>query len=486
MSESVFRRPINAVIKVIGVGGGGGNALNTMIESNLTGVDFIAANTDMQALEANLAPIKIQLGKELTRGLGAGANPEIGRNAALEDKAIIQEVLSGADMVFVTGGMGGGTGTGAIPVIAQIARETGALTVAVVTKPFVFEGKRRRVQSEFGVHSLRQSVDTLITIPNQRLLTIAPADMSMLNGFKLADNVLLNAVKGISDIINIPGRVNVDFADVKTIMSEMGMALMGIGIASGANRAAQAAQAAISSPLLEDVDIEGATGILINITGSSQMTLHEISEASSLIQEAAHEEANIIFGAVIDEEMGDRVRVTVIATGFDVAKTQQEQIKREHIIEQRPYANQLYRPTTTQLNSQRYQTNYTSYPTHQAPQTQQFHSQTTPVKQSYVGQQASPSPAPTNQPAQNQPSQNQYTQSQPAPNQQEYNNHREHRVQPLDELNQHSKNIKFSHLTDWTFDSCQQNADTQEDVVDPAILLAKELSRDDHSKDVTS
>lgn len=310
----------NAVIKVIGVGGGGGNALNTMIESGLSGVEFIAANTDVQALQANLAPIKVQLGRELTKGLGAGANPETGRNAALEDKALIQEVLAGADMVFVTCGMGGGTGTGAAPIIAQLARELGALTVGVVTKPFSFEGKKRKLQSENGIQSLRQSVDTLITIPNQRLLSIAPPDMSLPDGLKLADAVLLNAVKGISDIINIPGRVNVDFADVKTIMSEMGMALMGIGSASGLNRAAEAARAAINSPLLEDIDIEGATGILINITGSSAMTLHEISEASTLIQEAAHEDANIIFGAVIDDNLNDHIRVTVIATGFDQAR----------------------------------------------------------------------------------------------------------------------------------------------------------------------
>lgn len=319
MAQEKGKFSSGAIIKVVGIGGGGGNALNTMIESGLTGVEFIAANTDLQALHTNLAPIKIQLGKELTRGLGAGANPETGRNAALEDKAILQEVLSGADMVFVTSGMGGGTGTGAAPVIASIARELGALTVGVVTKPFTFEGKRRKQQSEAGIQALRQSVDTLITIPNQRLLSIAPAEMSMLDGFKLADEVLLNAVKGISDIINIPGRVNVDFADVKTIMSEMGMALMGIGSASGANRAIEAARAAISSPLLEDIDIEGATGILINITGSPDMTLHEISEASTLIQEAAHEDANIIFGAVIDKNVGDAIRVTVIATGFDRA-----------------------------------------------------------------------------------------------------------------------------------------------------------------------
>jgi len=354
---------------VIGVGGGGGNALNTMIESGLTGVEFIAANTDVQALQSNLAPIKIQLGRELTKGLGAGANPEMGRNAALEDKAILQEVLSGADMVFVTGGMGGGTGTGAAPIIAQVARELGALTVGVVTKPFTFEGKRRKQQSEHGIQSLRQSVDTLITIPNQRLLSIAPPDMSMLEGFKLADEILLNAVKGISDIINIPGRVNVDFADVKTIMSEMGMALMGIGTATGPNRAAEAARSAINSPLLEDIDIEGATGILINITGTSSMTLHEISEASTLIQEAAHEEANIIFGAVIDESMGDTIRVTVIATGFDQARVsfpetaqgfaniaQQPQFLNQNLNNQQQ--QQLPNQSFSSMNTQRPQNNF--------------------------------------------------------------------------------------------------------------------------------
>jgi cell division protein FtsZ len=309
----------NAIIKVIGVGGGGGNAINTMIESGLEGVEFIAANTDIQALQSNKAPLKIQLGRELTKGLGAGANPGVGHDAALEDKAIIQEVIGEADMVFVTAGMGGGTGTGAAPVIAQVAREMGALTVGVVTKPFMFEGKKRKNFSEVGIQQLRASVDTLITIPNQRLLAIAPPSMSMLEGFRLADDVLLNAVKGISEIINIPGRINVDFADVKTVMSEMGMALMGTGIASGTNRATEAAQAAISSPLLEDVDIEGATGLLINITGPENMSLHEISIASSLIQEAAHEDANIILGAAIDPSLHDELRVTVIATGFDQA-----------------------------------------------------------------------------------------------------------------------------------------------------------------------
>ena len=314
-----IKRMSNAIIKVIGVGGGGGNAINTMIESGLDGVEFIAANTDIQALQSNRAALKIQLGRELTKGLGAGANPGVGHDAALEDKAIIQEVIGEADMVFVTAGMGGGTGTGAAPVIAQVAREMGALTVGVVTKPFMFEGKKRRNYADSGIQRLRAAVDTLITIPNQRLLSIAQPSMSMLDGFRLADDVLLNAVKGISEIINIPGRINVDFADVKTVMSEMGMALMGTGVASGTNRATEAAQAAISSPLLEDVDIEGATGLLINITGPADMSLHEISIASSLIQEAAHEDANIILGAAIDPNLGDELRVTVIATGFDQA-----------------------------------------------------------------------------------------------------------------------------------------------------------------------
>ena len=320
MNQDMQKFGSNAVIKVIGVGGGGGNAINTMIDSGLTGVEFIAANTDLQALQSNKATLKIQLGRELTKGLGAGANPDTGRDAALEDRAIIQDILAGADMVFITAGMGGGTGTGAAPIIAQVARELGALTVGVVTKPFSFEGKRRRKFADNGINALRASVDTLITIPNQRLLSIASPDTSMLAGFQLADEVLVNAVKGISDIINIPGRVNVDFADVRTIMSEMGMALMGIGMAAGPQRALHAAQSAINSPLLEEVDIEGATGILINITGSSSMTLHEISEASTLIQEAAHEDANIIFGAVVDETMGEQLRVTVIATGFDNAR----------------------------------------------------------------------------------------------------------------------------------------------------------------------
>ena len=307
----------HARIKVIGVGGGGGNAINTMIECRLEGVDFIAANTDLQALESNLAPTKVGLGSSLTKGLGAGANPEVGRNAALEDVQRIAEALSGADMVFVTAGMGGGTGTGAAPVIAQVAKEAGALTVGVVTKPFTFEGKKRRRQADEGIEALSRAVDTLITIPNDRLLAVAGQKTTMLDAFRKADEVLLNAVQGISDLITIPGLINVDFADVRTIMSSMGRALMGTGRAAGERRAVEAAQQAISSPLLEDVSITGATGILINITGGPDLTLFEVNEASSLIQEAAHEDANIIFGSVIDPSFTDEVRITVIATGFD-------------------------------------------------------------------------------------------------------------------------------------------------------------------------
>jgi cell division protein FtsZ len=306
-----------AKIKVIGVGGGGGNAINTMIESRLEGVDFIAANTDLQALESNQAPTKVGIGANLTKGLGAGANPDVGKNAALEDVNRLTEVLEGADMVFVTAGMGGGTGTGAAPVIAQVARDLGALTVGVVTKPFTFEGKKRRKQAEIGIDSLAAAVDTLITIPNDRLLSIAGQKTTMLDAFRKADEVLLNAVQGISDLITVPGLINVDFADVKTIMSKMGRALMGTGRAAGERRAIEAAQQAISSPLLEDVSITGATGILINITGGPDLTLFEVNEASSLIQEAAHEDANIIFGSVIDASFTDEVRITVIATGFE-------------------------------------------------------------------------------------------------------------------------------------------------------------------------
>ncbi len=307
----------NAKIKVIGVGGGGGNAVNTMIRSKLDGVEFIAANTDVQALKFSEAGIKIQIGTQATRGLGAGANPDVGRNAAIEDQVTLAEVLRGSDMVFITCGMGGGTGTGAAPVIAKVAKELGALTVGVVTKPFSFEGKKRAKHADLGIEALKENVDTLIVIPNEKLLTVAGKDTPMVDTFKMADEVLLQAVKGISDLITIPGLINLDFADVRTIMGEMGMALMGTGMASGENRAMEAAQKAISSPLLENISINGATGIIINITGPADMTLFEVNEASKLIQQEAHEDANIIFGAVIDEKNKDSMRVTVIATGFN-------------------------------------------------------------------------------------------------------------------------------------------------------------------------
>ncbi|MBA2541968.1 MAG: cell division protein FtsZ [Deltaproteobacteria bacterium] len=313
----------HAKILVIGVGGGGGNAVNTMISGNLDGVEFVVANTDMQALEANMAPHKIQLGNALTKGLGAGANPDVGRRSAEESMQSIADLIAGADMVFVTAGMGGGTGTGAAPVIAQIARDCGALTVGVVTKPFGFEGKKRGKQAVEGIARLEESVDTLIVIPNNRLLALVGQNTSMVEAFRKADSVLLNAVQGISDLMTVPGLINVDFADVRTIMKDMGRALMGTGVGTGKRRATEAAEMAISSPLLEDVNIEGATGILINITGGPDLTLHEVNEASSLIQQAAHEDANIIFGSVIDPNLSEEVRITVIATGFDRAgKTQ--------------------------------------------------------------------------------------------------------------------------------------------------------------------
>ena len=317
MMQFAETETVGAKIRVVGVGGGGGNAINNMIQNSLEGVDFIAVNTDLQALKANQAVGKIQIGKKLTRGLGAGANPEIGWKAAHEDQNEIIKDLKGSDMVFVTAGMGGGTGTGAAPVIAKVAKELGALTVGVVTKPFDFEGKQRRRRSEEGIKALAESVDTLIVIPNQRLMSIAAQDMSLLDAFRKADEVLLNAVRGISDLITVPGLINVDFADVKTIMASMGMALMGTGVGKGAKRAVDAAQQAICSPLLEDTSIDGATGILINITGGPDLTLSEVNEATSLIQEAAHEDANIIFGTVIDTSMRDTVKITVVATGFD-------------------------------------------------------------------------------------------------------------------------------------------------------------------------
>lgn len=307
---------LGANIKVVGIGGGGSNAVTTMIESGLTGVEFVVANTDRQALVANKAQTKIQLGKELTKGLGAGANPEIGKRAAIESYNDIVEALEGADMVFVTAGMGGGTGTGGAPIVAKIARELGALTIGVVTKPFVFEGKKRLRHADGGIHDLKENVDTLIVIPNQKLLNISGDRTPLLETFKKADDVLFHAVKGISDLINIRGLINLDFADIRTVMAAKGMAIMGTGSARGENRAIEAATAAISSPLLENIAIDGATGIIINVTGGPDLSLSEVNEASTLITEAAHEDAEIIFGAVINENLQDEVQVTVIATGF--------------------------------------------------------------------------------------------------------------------------------------------------------------------------
>jgi len=313
-----FEEELNpaARIKVVGVGGGGGNVINTMIASGVEGVDFIAANTDNQALRANRAPMKVQLGCQLTKGLGAGANPEIGREAAMEDQERLVELLQGADMVFVAAGMGGGTGTGAAPVIAEASKAAGALTVGVVTKPFSREGKQRQSRAEQGIKALRENVDSLIVIPNDRLIGLAGKSMSILDAFKPADDVLRQAVQGISELIITSGLINVDFADVKTVMSNRGMAMMGIGIAEGENRASEAAHKAISSPLLEDIDISGARGVLVNISGSSNMTMEEFDEASRIIHEKVHEDANIIVGLVINEELGDTVKITCIATGF--------------------------------------------------------------------------------------------------------------------------------------------------------------------------
>jgi cell division protein FtsZ len=328
MEHGRGRRPMFAMdderevakIKVIGLGGGGSNAVNRMMAAKFTGVDFIVANTDLQALRSSPAPQKIQLGARLTSGLGAGSNPEVGRNAAQEDKDTIKSMLEGADMVFVTAGLGGGTGTGAAPVVAAIAKDLGILTVAVVTKPFHFEGRRRQQQAESGMSDLRNVVDTLITIPNQRLLAVVDRGTPLVEAFKVADTVLLQAVQGISDLILVPGLINLDFADVRTIMSGMGMALMGAGTGKGQNRALDAAQKAVASPLLDETSIEGARGILINFTGGPDMAIHEVEEAAKIVQEAAHEEANIIFGAVIDDSLQDEVRITVIATGFTERK----------------------------------------------------------------------------------------------------------------------------------------------------------------------
>jgi cell division protein FtsZ len=315
----------NAKIKVVGVGGSGNNAINTMIHFGLEGVDFLSVNTDVQALNSNSAAQRIHIGQNITRGLGAGADPERGRKAALEDASLIKERLQGADMVFVTAGMGGGTGTGAAPVIAQIARECGALTVAVVTKPFGFEGRQRMRRADQGLASLSDHVDTLITIPNEKLMMLADDEMTFVEAFRKADEVLYQAVRGISDLITLDGIVNVDFADVTTVMRGMGRALMGTGCAKGEGRAKIAAQQAVTSPLLDDISVHGATGVLINVVGGADMRMREIQEAASLIQEQAHEDANIIFGASIDESMGDVIKVTVIATGFEKANQEAAQ-----------------------------------------------------------------------------------------------------------------------------------------------------------------
>jgi cell division protein FtsZ len=312
-------RTYNARIKVIGVGGSGGNAINTMIHFGLEGVEFVSINTDAQALSSNAAVEKIPIGQNVTRGLGAGADPERGRKAALEDVNRLKEIVVGADMVFVTAGMGGGTGTGAAPIVAQLAREAGALTVGVVTKPFAFEGKQRARRAEQGIAALSEHVDTLITIPNEKLMSLADDELTFVDAFRKADEVLFQAVKGISDLITLDGIVNVDFADVRTVMAGNGRALMGTGCAKGEGRARLAAEQAIHSPLLDEISVQGATGVLINVVGGHDMKMKEIQEAASLVQEQAHDDANIIFGASIDESMGDALKVTVIATGFNQA-----------------------------------------------------------------------------------------------------------------------------------------------------------------------
>ncbi|HEX4448915.1 MAG TPA: cell division protein FtsZ [Polyangiaceae bacterium] len=340
-----------ARIKVIGVGGSGGNAVNTMINFGLEGVEFIVVNTDAQALNASAAPTKLPIGSNITRGLGAGADPDKGRKAALEDVQRIKELVSGADMVFVTAGMGGGTGTGAAPIIAQIAREEGALTVGVVTKPFIFEGRQRARRAELGLAMLGEHVDTLITIPNQKLVLLGDDDLTFIDACRKADEVLYQAVKGISDLITQSGIVNVDFADVKTVMSHMGRALMGTGVAKGQNRARLAAEMAVTSPLLDDISVEGATGVLINIVGGPDLKMREIQEAASLVQEQAHEDANIIFGASIDETLGENVKVTVIATGFDgeSAAIAEQQAARASMAPQSIGSQMLPRSTPSQV-----------------------------------------------------------------------------------------------------------------------------------------
>ena len=327
---------IGARIKVVGIGGAGGNAVDRMIMSGLVGVDFIAINTDAQALDKNRAPNKVQIGRQLTKGLGAGSNPEIGKEAAEQDKELITEPIKASDLVFITAGMGGGTGTGAAPRIAEIARSAGALTVAIVTRPFNFEGRRRMSVAESGIKELREMVDTLIVIPNQQLLTVADATTTLLKAFETADSVLTHAVRGISDLIAVPGIVNLDFADVRSVMEGMGDALMGIGFAVGDDRGSEAARQAITCPLLEDVCIRGAQGLLVNVTGSSDMTLFEVNEAASVVYEAAGDRANVIFGAVIDDDTGEEIRVTVIATGFRNGSTGATKLQPDRHVDFRP------------------------------------------------------------------------------------------------------------------------------------------------------
>ncbi len=351
MFQLVDNVPQNAVIKVVGIGGGGGNAVKHMIDNQVEGVEFICANTDAQALKDIDARTVLQLGSNMTKGLGAGANPEIGRQAAMEDRERIAEVLHGADMVFITAGMGGGTGTGGTPVIAEVARELGILTVAVVTKPFVFEGKKRLAIAEEGIRDLKDRVDSLITIPNEKLLSVLGKDMSLLDAFKAANNVLLGAVQGIADLIIRPGMINVDFADVRTVMSEMGMAMMGTGRAVGENRAREAAEAAIHSPLLEDIDLQGARGILVNITAGIDLTLGEFSEVGDTVEEFAASDATVVVGTVIDPTMSDELRVTVVATGLGAAGVQKSPVETKVVVDNtlrktgQPDYSSLDRPT---------------------------------------------------------------------------------------------------------------------------------------------
>jgi cell division protein FtsZ len=338
------RQEMTARIKVIGIGGGGSNAVNRMVRAGFDGVEFIVANTDLQALQTNAAPVKLQIGSKLTKGLGAGADPNVGRSAALEDTEQIIQALDGADMIFVTTGLGGGTGTGAAPVIASLASELGALTVAVVTRPFKFEGKKRQLQAEKGLEALRECVDTIITIPNERLLAIIDRSTPLTEAFATADDVLRQAIQGISDLILVPGLINLDFADVKTIMSGMGLAMMGTGVAEGQDRALEAARRAISSPLLEGASVNGARGVIINVTGGPDLSLIEVSDASTIVQEAAHEDANIIFGAVVDSSLKGKVKITVIATGFDLPQVSVRSAPVQGVqtpIDMTPYADQL-------------------------------------------------------------------------------------------------------------------------------------------------